>query len=51
MIQNGITQSLEQSEILDRDHGIKILPHLLAEHKYHEKKAAFYGRAKGSESE
>jgi hypothetical protein len=51
LTRQGITQSLKQTEALERDHGIRVPPHVLAEYKYHEKKAAFYERAKRSKSE
>jgi predicted transcriptional regulator len=34
----GMTQSLELSETLERDHGIKLSPHVLAEYKYRKRK-------------
>lgn len=38
MERNGVRLSSWQSEILQRDHGIKILPHFIAEHKYYVKR-------------
>jgi hypothetical protein len=38
---NGVTLSKEQSKILERDHGVKIAPHFIAEYKYCEKKKAW----------
>jgi hypothetical protein len=34
MERSGIRSSDRQSEILKRDHGIKIPPHIIAEYKY-----------------
>jgi hypothetical protein len=35
---NGITKRTVQPEILDRDHGVKIVLHVISEYKYYERK-------------
>jgi hypothetical protein len=38
MARHGKTGSLELAETLERDHGIRIAPHVLAEHNYHKRR-------------
>jgi hypothetical protein len=34
MLRNGMTRSTELSDILERDHGIRLEPHFIAEYKF-----------------
>jgi hypothetical protein len=36
-MQKGITRSTELSDILERDHGIRLKPHFISEYKFMEK--------------
>jgi hypothetical protein len=36
MLQKGTTRTTELSDILERDHGIKLEPHFISEYKYME---------------
>jgi hypothetical protein len=40
--QKGVTHASAQSEILAREHGIEIKPHLLSEFRYRESMKRFY---------
>jgi hypothetical protein len=38
MTRRGKTQSLELVEALERDYGIRILPHIITEYNYHKRR-------------
>lgn len=41
MMRQGITRGTDLSEVLEKDHGIKIPPHFLAEYKYRKRKTQY----------
>jgi hypothetical protein len=42
---NGVTSSTEISRIIERDNGIEVPPHTIAEYKYRERRRRFLGEA------
>ena len=38
MIRNGIMSTVEMSKILEREHGLKIAPHLISEYLFRERR-------------
>jgi methyl coenzyme M reductase alpha subunit len=40
---NGVTGSSEISRIIERDNGIEVPPHIIAEYKYREQRRRFLG--------
>jgi hypothetical protein len=52
LLQKGITRSTELSDILERDHGIRVEPHFVSEYNYRKRhnleiREGFFGLEKG----